>query len=1297
MANIYGSITELELLVERLAGLLRAKFGPRGLFQTSQVDPFNFVVEGRSLGRWLQDLWPDAGDWSGPQVSQAAIAALEKTRHNRKQALKETLAEKKQQHQKRQQELSDTRNRLADELRQAQERLSRAHTVMEPLQEGLAQAGERLALHQAEAQRIHSWLNGISPCGLTGFADGEGNPVSQVELQKNTRQLAQVGETVAWWQRRVKELEGRLEKAHAQVRAASLQRSEAKAQWRKAQPRWDQETNALKQAQEEIDQLKCQINPSERSLQRVQALGKMYGQLLGLAASLMDEVLCAPEAPTFQDPVNAVEDSLAQAKEAGRRFDRVGRLLHNLAQRLENDSSQVGGVLKQVRAVNREIKQLEQELSRQLAPILHPEENRLQTRLQAAAKISTLLAQVESLIPEAEQAQAKSDDLQRRLTIGQERGRRWQTAWREAGKAQRQQLDQARALVTEVKLAARQRRQLAEDLGEGLKALVQVLGALRPLDLVPGLAMAVAKITRPMWEATLLRVRSRELTGLIKPPAQANLAQPPLALKPHSSNLRRLKSSRVRLKRLMALADSARQWNQISSNPLIKDIRRPAEQVALGLSQSLSLLAAERAQSERDRQRKAKRLESLNHELTKQHDINTMAQNHLERVRQRNRKQHNKIKEYEVRLDRLQKEKYAVGELNKRLKAASQEMAGLNARLEHSQRMAQALKKKALERHRLYRKSRRSMERLDYWRQRALEQESQLRSARSELDRARREYGQASQQLNQATAERDQSLRQLAQERAARARQALDLLGGKALSVELAAAQSEAGRWATLAQNLALALAISGYTHETQTADLRDQVDRLSSEAARLRKQLEQISKGVDAPRPPAPSPTQTAPVGVRVTHLDPDQVYRLLDRLAGARKRLQKIGRSTLGHWALVAALSGGLVMVPPGTSSKATRTQSPLMAPKPVLERVVQDLPRGPRFSVPIMAAPVSGSMGNSKIDLNLLPLRTTGRPLPPEIKTQINRLARQAGLSPKVLIISARALYAGQAAVDSQDLRELADRARKLAQRHPLIFRELARQGLPPSASAVAALDPAPEKAQSLFLDRLYREYRSLNFSAEEALGALVANQRAAGALHKTWTQPVRYRGKVTPLTEIEKMNLPTFLERMGPYIRGRLDIFLRQRGMDYAGDLDRYVKNLAFDMYCAAKKFQVPVTFLLAIAHQESWYANVLGDANRSASPYQIYEPTRDLIRRSMREAGFVPPPAGVRLERHLTMATYMAAFHLRELMQEAYQPVAKGQPRINVNQVLRRYNGSTSYIHAVARRQKQLARFLARKG
>ena len=56
---------------------------------------------------------------------------------------------------------------------------------------------------------------------------------------------------------------------------------------------------------------------------------------------------------------------------------------------------------------------------------------------------------------------------------------------------------------------------------------------------------------------------------------------------------------------------------------------------------------------------------------------------------------------------------------------------------------------------------------------------------------------------------------------------------------------------------------------------------------------------------------------------------------------------------------------------------------------------------------------------------------------------------------------------------------------------------------------------------------------------------------------------------------------------------------------------YAVQMAENMYAACKAFGVPRTLIISITHQESFFANVLGDNAMSASPFQIYrnQPSR----------------------------------------------------------------------------------------
>lgn len=71
------SITELAGLVERLAGQLDY-LGQRSFVpEQNGTDPSDTMVGDRPLGSLLSEFWPGAGNWSGPEVSQAGLTGLE--------------------------------------------------------------------------------------------------------------------------------------------------------------------------------------------------------------------------------------------------------------------------------------------------------------------------------------------------------------------------------------------------------------------------------------------------------------------------------------------------------------------------------------------------------------------------------------------------------------------------------------------------------------------------------------------------------------------------------------------------------------------------------------------------------------------------------------------------------------------------------------------------------------------------------------------------------------------------------------------------------------------------------------------------------------------------------------------------------------------------------------------------------------------------------------------------------------------------------------------------------------------
>ena len=464
----------------------------------------------------------------------------------------------------------------------------------------------------------------------------------------------------------------------------------------------------------------------------------------------------------------------------------------------------------------------------------------------------------------------------------------------------------------------------------------------------------------------------------------------------------------------------------------------------------------------------------------------------------------------------------------------------------------------------------------------------------------------------------------------------------------------------------------------------QDQLQALKRETQALKAQVEQLSRQMRslavlaAVASAAPAPGRG--VAARVTPLEPKQVEGVLARLAGARRALARLGKHGALCWALALGLGAGLVLALPGLPAKAT----------------LRD--HTPRVSFTRLDARVLAPAPAAEITVRMVPLDEAMMPLALLDDPDFTRLSSRAGLSPYALYRSARAAHPGSPAVDLARLEGLAAKAHALAQRHPAVFADLSRRGLPPGFGELLRLPQPSQPELNRFADRLYLDYRRLGYSRSRALATVAANSRAAARLVRAGSLPRRFWGRVRPVRAVEKMKLSQFLDRLGPYIAGRCRHYLQRLGRRPQADLERYARDLAFDMYCAARQFQVPVSYLLTIAHQETFYANVLGDDNLSASPFQIWRPTLPRILRSMRQAGFKPPPRRIRLQNHLSIATYLAAYHLRELMIEAVVPRSRRYPSyVNMDQVMLRYNGSKYYAGRVAVRRAELDRFVARLG
>ena len=612
-----------------------------------------------------------------------------------------------------------------------------------------------------------------------------------------------------------------------------------------------------------------------------------------------------------------------------------------------------------------------------------------------------------------------------------------------------------------------------------------------------------------------------------------------------------------------------------------------------------------------------------------------------------------------------------LGRAGARAEQAQEQIAALRAELSRLSREL-SRKDKALAWQRatmvhLREQAKRTHRRAGYWRARAAE----ARAYSEELSRKLGRTQHKASALKAKMLERHKALK----EARAQLNQQHKLI--EQLEAHLAQTRAEARRWSELASTMAQALVAMGQAHSSERQRALEELARLKVYATALEQELGRMAlvSGL-----------------VRSRRVSLEQLRTLARRVVAARARLLELGRRSMGQVLMVVLTTAGLLLASPHTATKATLSPAPLIPSPPPLEQQVIDGPlAGETYLVPALGRRLGPKVEQARVRARFFPgpsKATAG------LKARINALARSCGVEPKVLLATAARVFAHQRVVSLEALELMARRVQVVKARYPRLFQEFAEDGLPPAAMDLATLPPEPEPGLYLLTTRLYRDYRALGMSPEDALRAVVRNERAAAAVRRQWRVGQLFTGRVRPIPQLEKMGLRQFLQRMSPYIAERCRIFLRSRGIDYHGDINAYAQNLALDMYCAAKRFGVPVSFLMAIAHQETWYANVLGDQRRSASPFQIFHTTKGLIIRDMRRAGFSPPPRSIRLEKHLTTATYMAAFHLRQLMALAtYRDQATGLMVVDTDRVMKMYNGASTYARRVAARQSELRRFL----
>ncbi|MFH0926941.1 MAG: hypothetical protein V1872_15125, partial [bacterium] len=233
---------------------------------------------------------------------------------------------------------------------------------------------------------------------------------------------------------------------------------------------------------------------------------------------------------------------------------------------------------------------------------------------------------------------------------------------------------------------------------------------------------------------------------------------------------------------------------------------------------------------------------------------------------------------------------------------------------------------------------------------------------------------------------------------------------------------------------------------------------------------------------------------------------------------------------------------------------------------------------------------------------------------------------------------------------------------------------------------------------FYKRLYHEFKELGMNSKEAISSVINNEKI---LYGKFNEDILidYIGDIRPIQSLEEMDLSSYKELILPYMAKNYHDYCKNRGIKIRDDLQVYLTALAENMYICSKRFNIPLTSLLTIAHQESYFVNILGDGNASSSPFQIYRPTKYKILTNMKKGGFSIPAKVDKLEDHLTMATLMAAFHFRELLDRysiKVNALNKDKPdRIvfNLDRSTISYNGGRTYARKVLAKHAGLLRYL----
>ncbi|MBF0551294.1 MAG: hypothetical protein HQK60_12245, partial [Deltaproteobacteria bacterium] len=316
----------------------------------------------------------------------------------------------------------------------------------------------------------------------------------------------------------------------------------------------------------------------------------------------------------------------------------------------------------------------------------------------------------------------------------------------------------------------------------------------------------------------------------------------------------------------------------------------------------------------------------------------------------------------------------------------------------------------------------------------------------------------------------------------------------------------------------------------------------------------------------------------------------------------------------------------------------------------------------------------------------------PDPTTFRADIMRQAVKAsGLKNSDFVTAMKALNCQSEPLGRMETAALAERIIRFHENFPKVFYGFLNRPDFAAAENLIALAGVPQSPEEgCFWDRLYTEFIKMNFSPREALLGVMSHRKEVARRHKEKREATRFEGETKPIRVLEMLSAQEFGDLLGPYINDHLRRYLKSKRQAMPSNESDYGRRLALDIYCTAKAFNVPVTTMLIIAHHETNFANILGDNNRSASPFQIFRPTKKLILAEMHKSGMKVPSGSIDLRHTPTLATYMAAYHISSLMKKD----GKG---CNMDNVAYRYNGQRSYVGLVKEKRDVLITYLSERG